>query len=191
MSTKGSSPRTTRPITKLLLELLAAAGTGTVDFYVMLHDLRFHRGAYLGGGHGYVKELQRLQNERAAKLVLKRLRERGYIRAQKLGRRLMVTLTTKGEQTTLAARLRVAPLRADRLYTVVIFDIPQSQNQTRRQFRWLLRQGGFIKLQQSVWVSRADAYQVLAAFTKRLRLEPWVNVFYARSFLNLPRRVMV
>lgn len=179
----------TRPTTKVLLDLLSATGRGVVDFATLLYDLKYHRGAYLKGGHAYVKELQLLRDERQAKLVLKRLQERGYVRARNLGARILVTLTTKGEQATLAARLRTTPVRKDELYTVVIFDIPQSQNLARRQFRWLLRQGGFTKLQQSVWVSPSDAYQLLAAFVKRLKLEPWVNVFYARTFLHLPKQL--
>ncbi|MFH1112084.1 MAG: hypothetical protein V1712_03400 [Patescibacteria group bacterium] len=181
---------TAKPLTKTLLQILTVAGKGAIDFYNLAYDLKFNGSAYLHGGHTYVRQLKRLQNEREAKLVLKRLRQRGYIKAEKLGRRLLVTLTTKGRQATLATQLQNAPMLSGGWFTVVIFDVPQSVNNARRQLRWLLRQGDFIKLQQSVWISRADAYKPLTELCQRLKLQPWVNVFYARNFLHLPHQVI-
>ncbi len=152
----------------------------------MLYDLKYHRGTYLRGGHTLVKEYQRLSKETAAKRALTQLRQARYITAQKIGKRLLVTLTAKGRAATLVTQLKRAPRRPDTLSTVVVFDIPESQNIARRQFRWLLRQGGFAKLQQSVWVSRADVYKLVAQFVAQAKLKPWVNVFHAEHFLHLP-----
>lgn len=86
---------------------------------------------------------------------------------------------------TLAIKLKQTP-RSVRGYTVVIFDIPQSENTARRQLRLLLRQGGFYKLQQSVWASSNDNYELLADFIKHLKLQQWVNLFRGSNFLYLP-----
>lgn len=172
------------PTTKLLLSLLATTGQATIDFSTMLYDLKYHRGAYVRGGHALVKEYQRFSREREARLVLGQLKRANYVKAQRIGNRLMVSLTTKGRAASLAGQLKAASPRGDKLVTVVIFDIPESQNQARRQFRLLLRQGGFTKLQQSVWVSRADTYYLLARFIKQVKLQRWVNIFHAKNFLN-------
>ncbi|HAO81139.1 MAG TPA: CRISPR-associated endonuclease Cas2 [Candidatus Veblenbacteria bacterium] len=172
------------PISKLLLGLLASTGQASIDFYTLLYDMRYHRRAYIAGGHALVKEYQRLEKEHAVKEALRQLKRRHYIKTQKVGKRLMVTLTQKGSMATLAVNLQRAAMRSDKLYTVVVFDVPQSQNTVRRQLRLLLRQGGFIKLQQSVWMSKTDTYELIAQFIKQVKLEPWVNVFRARDFLH-------
>lgn len=174
------------PLTKLLLSLLVGTGRITVDFYVLLHDLKFHRGNYLRGGHALVKEYQRLNHTAAARRALTQLRHTRYLTAQKIGQRLVVTLTAKGLAATLAAQLRHTPPRSDKLYTVVVFDVPQSQDAARRQFRWLLRQGGFAKLQQSVWVSSHDVYELVAQFITQAKLKSWVNIFQAKNFFKPP-----
>lgn len=175
------------PTSKLLLHLLATSGRATVDFAIFFHDMRHHRQAYMMGGHTLVKEYQRLQKQRVALEALRQLQRRNYLKAKKVGNRLLITLTQKGTTASLSSKLQQAPTRTDGLYIVVIFDVPQSQNTARRQLRLLLRQGGFTKLQQSVWMSKTDTYDLIAQFIKRIKLEPWVNVFRARDFLHLVR----
>ncbi len=175
------------PATKLLLALLARTGEASIDFYTFLHDLRYHRGTYMRGGHELVQELKRLGEAKQAQRVLDRLHQARYLKAHEIGNRLIVTLTKKGLAAALAVQLHQAPRRADKLCTVVIFDIPETERGARRQFRLLLRQGGFTKLQQSVWVSRGDTHELVTKFVKQAALEAWVNVFLATSFLHLPR----
>jgi len=174
------------PTTKLLLALLSSTGKVAIDFYTLLYDLKFHRGDYVRGGHALVKEYQRFNKQREAKVALQQLKRAKYIQAQKIGNRLMVSLTAKGRAATLSAQLKAAQPRGDKLATVVIFDIPESQNNARRQLRLLLRQSGFTKLQQSVWQSKGDTYHLLAEFIKQVKLERWINVFRAKDFLNRP-----
>lgn len=170
------------PITKVLLSLLAGTAEAAVDYYALLHALRHHRGTYFHGGLGAVRELARLRRERDARYALRQLQASSYVKARVIGTRLMVSLTAKGRATALATRLRSAPERADGLATVVVFDVPQSQNSARRRFRLLLRQGEFAKLQQSVWVSRRDTYALLREFIREAKLAAWVTVFRANDF---------
>lgn len=179
--------KSTKPATKFLLELLAQAGRAPLDFFVFLHDLKYHRAAYARGGHALVEEFKRLKDQRTALRTLTVLSHSRYLTVHRIGRRLMVTLTTKGVAATLASHLRQAPKRSDGAYTVVIFDVPESQHLARRQFRLLLRQGGFIKLQQSVWVSERDVYDMVVEFVEQVKWQPWVNVFYSSHFWRWPR----
>ncbi len=172
--------------TKILLQCLAEVGGIGVDFFNLIYDVKFHRGWYVKGGHSYVLEMKKLQQEKYAKMTLNQLRRSNYVKASYLGNKLIVSLTAKGWNHTLATKLRYAP-KSKYGYTVVIFDVPQSQNEARRQFRLLLKQGGFIRLQQSVWISTGDNYLTLKDFIKKLKLESWVNVFYGTNFLSLPR----
>ena len=173
------------PLTKLILGLLAGTGKPAIDFYSMLYDMRHYHGAYLRGGHASVQELKRLRREQDAKRALRQLQYAKYVKARRIGKRLEISLTQKGLAVTLALQLKQAA-KSKLGYTVVIFDVPQSENAARRQLRLLLRQGGFTKLQQSVWISQKDVYRLLADFIKKVKLEQWVNIFYGSNLLHLP-----
>ncbi len=175
------------PISKIILTLLAQTGQTAIDYYNFFADLKFNRGYYLRGGHDLVVKMKKLQEEKLIKVTLKNLQRSNYIKAKKIGQRLTIFLTKKGLASTLAIRLKQSPTSKHKLATVVIFDIPQSQNAARRQFRLLLRQGGFTKLQQSVWASQRDNYNLVIEFVKQTKLTPWVNVFHANNFLTPPQ----
>jgi len=174
------------PLTKVILSLLVKAGGTAADFCTTMSDLRSYQSAYLLGGHTYVQELKRLKKERDVKRALYQLKHVKYVKARRIGKQLEVSLTEKGLAVTLASQLKQAPKRKHGL-TVVVFDIPQTENEARRQFRLLLRQGGFVKLQQSVWVSQKDNYKLLVDFVKKIKLQPWINVFYGSNFLHQPK----
>ena len=175
------------PLTKLLLRTLAATGQGAVYFFTMLHDLKHHRSLYLQGGHANVVEEKRLRHEYYAKLALARLRRSNYVTARKIGRRLIVELTDKGRQALLTHTMRSSPKRNDGSMTVVVFDVPESERFSRQQLRLLLKQGGFTKLQQSVWVSPVDCYANVVEFVRTVKISRWVNVFRGRDFLQRPK----
>ncbi|MFH1866998.1 MAG: CRISPR-associated endonuclease Cas2 [Patescibacteria group bacterium] len=177
------------PLTKVLLNFLSGLKTTTIELGHLVSAISTHYGsAYRHGGYEYVVELKRLADKREVRQVVKRLRRSRYIKVQKIGKRLMVALTDKGKAATLVQRLRAAPPHRPNYFTIVIFDIPESQRAARLQLRALLKQGGFWLLQHSVWVSNQDAYQELAAFIKLLKLERWVNVYHATDLLYLPKK---
>ncbi len=176
------------PRTKLLLSMLAAAGSGTVEFFRFFYDVQRGGSAYLVGGRAKVLELRRLRNEAVARRTLRVLQQNKYVRARRIGKRLMVELTDKGRVTILAQHLRTARPRRDGWRTVVIFDVPESERSIRRQLRLFLCQAGYKRLQQSVWVSRGDVYAGTVEFVRQARAKLWVNVFLARDFLAEPAR---
>lgn len=179
-------PRT--PLTKLLLNILANLGDSAVELGHLATALSTGYGsAYQRGGHGYVVELKQLANERRAREIVRRLQRSHYVQAKRIGQRLMITLTDKGRAATLAQELRTAPAHRPNYFTIVIFDIPESQRTARLRLRTLLKQGGFWLLQHSVWVSDRDARQMVADFVRRLKLERWVNVYHATNLLHQPK----
>jgi DNA-binding transcriptional regulator PaaX len=175
------------PLSKVLLTILTNLNEAAIDFTQLTAALQQGYGrAWRHGGQAYVAELKALRHQQTLRQTLAQLRRAKYLKAQRIGKRLLISLTAKGMGTTLAYRLRQAKPDAAGFSTVVIFDIPVAQNWARKQFRLLLKQGGFTKLQQSVWVSRADTYDMVTAFIKQIKLQQWVNVFRAKDFLHRP-----
>ncbi len=178
-----------RASTKVLLTILAELQDTTVQLSQFFADLSSGYGsAYRRGGHGYVQELKRLRRHSAAEAAFRNLRRARYITARRVGKRFAVALTPKGQAALFVERLRQLTLKYDQAkYTVVVFDVPETEERARRQLRWLLRQGGFRKLQQSVWWGPVEAYQLVAAFVRQVGLGDWVNLFQASRFFRLPR----
>ncbi|HCU47960.1 TPA: CRISPR-associated endonuclease Cas2 [Patescibacteria group bacterium] len=180
-------PKTHLPLTKVLLNFLSGLGEATIEFGRLANALSTRHGsAYRRGGYEYVKELKRLSDKRSVREALGCLARSRYVKAQKIGTRLMITLTNKGQVATMALRLRIAPTHKSNFFTIVIFDIPESQRTARNQLRLLLKQGGFKLLQHSVWISQRDAHGIIADFVRRQRLERWVNAYHATNLLQVP-----
>ena len=175
------------PLTKKLLMLLVGTGQAVVDITEFLALPKNYQWLWHQGGKELVNEVKTERLRRQTRKLVGQLHKAGYLQTSILGNRLVAELTAKGVQATLAAKLRQSPLSKNNQFTVVIFDIPESTRMARRELRLLLKQGGFIKLQQSVWVSRADAYFLLVSFVRRLKLNRWVNVFKGTDFLSIPK----
>ena len=179
---------TKTPLSKVLLTVITSLGESIVELGNLTAALQQGYGsAWRQGGQTYVAELKRLRDRQTLRRTLQQLRRAKYLTARRTGQRLLITLTAKGTASMLANRLRQAKADQAGFCTVVIFDIPESQSWARKQFRVLLKQGGFTKLQQSVWVSRLDTYDIVVAFVKEVKLRQWVNVFRAKDFLQQPR----
>jgi|SRR3990167_9656577 len=177
-------------LTKVLLNVLSHLTETAVELGDLAAAVSTHYGsAYGKGGRAYVTELKRLEQQRVLRRTINRLRDRKFIIARRIGQRLIISLTSKGRTATLINRFQQAKPNVRGVYTVVIFDIPETERTARRQFRLLLRQGGFVRLQQSVWVSRADTYQIVVEFLRQVKLQDWVNVYRATDFFHLPRRL--
>jgi len=177
---------TDRSTSKILLFLLSKAGELGVGSLVALYDIRRWGWTYVQGGQASVREIERLHDKRRVREAYRSLKRYRYLVERKVGKRLLVTLTDKGRSALLQQQLRQSDSLPKGTFTVVIFDIPESERLSRRQFRLLLRQSGFVKLQQSVWVSQRDARQIMADFVRRVKLGRWVNVYYGSQFFSSP-----
>ncbi|MBU1038851.1 CRISPR-associated endonuclease Cas2 [Patescibacteria group bacterium] len=176
-------------LTTVLLNLIALAGQAGFNYINFFYDIkRYGYLRTLPSGADYVAEIKQFQKERQLKETLRQLQRSKYIKSQKIGKNLIYKISDKGLFKLLTCQLNQAPKMAKN-YTIVIFDIPKTQNPARRHLRWLLRRGGFKMLQQSVWLSQKDNYNLLKKFIKENNLDSWVNILYADKILNLPKSI--
>lgn len=83
------------------------------------------------------------------------LKRKGFIMIEKDGHDIKMNLTKKGEK--LARKYQIddmsitQPEKWDKMWRVVIFDIPDSLKIQRNAFRRKLKELGFYSLQKSVW----------------------------------------
>jgi DNA-binding transcriptional regulator PaaX len=179
--------RRSKTLTKTLLLILASFGEGAVEFSQMFYGIQRGGWKFVQGGNAYVNELKRLRRKSVARNALESLKRSKYVKARKIGQQLIVELTDKGRAETLGQCLRSAKPQPTGTYTVIVFDIPESERANRKSLRLLLKQGGFKRLQQSVWVSDRDVHREMVGFVKRTHVQQWVNVFRASDFLLAPQ----
>lgn len=85
-----------------------------------------------------------------------KLRKQGYIDIQQKNHQIFISLTKKGRAK--AGRFQIDSLKIkkprvwDKLWRLVIFDIPQLKSLQRNAFRGKLIELGFVPLQKSIWI---------------------------------------
>lgn len=182
-------PSTKQPsLNKTLLYLIYRSGKYVIDLMTITQDIsRWHK-AMLQGGYEYVKLSKRLLEKRTVRATINNLKHQKYIQTKKIGHRLVSILSNKGRRIALRESIRHAPLLPNYMYTVIIFDIPETQRSARRQLRLFLKSSDFKKLQLSVWISPRDVFKLLSQLIKQLKIESWANVFQAKNFLRPPTK---
>ncbi len=85
---------------------------------------------------------------------------------------------------TLKGRLAVQPYSsAQKLKNnkclIIVFDIPESLSQARRQLRRALQQLGFVQVQKSVWTSEYNHRSILLNLIEDANLKDYVELFEA------------
>jgi len=84
------------------------------------------------------------------------LKRKGLINVQKRNHQIYISLTKEGRKRAgkyLIDDLKIQkPKKWDKVWRIIIFDIPDLTRLKRDAFRGKLRELGFYKLQQSVWV---------------------------------------
>ena len=117
-----------------------------------------------------------------AKTVTGRLAAKGLVRFVKKNGNTYVELTEAGRRHLTLEQARLESLasksrRWDRRYRLVMFDIPQKRRATRDRLRSLMRDFGFLRLQDSVWVSPYDREDIIALVKAELKIGK--DVLYA------------
>ena len=138
-----------------------------------LHDAAYQPSYIIAGSYKALIESERLASVPSLKKEIRILESRGIIRRS--GKQIAVTRDgiNFGIIRCMVQRSRPLP-RGVQCY--VTFDIPTSQKSTRDRFRSLLKQLGFIRLHQSVWVSDKDIADHLMYFVVANRLEKRVAI---------------
>ncbi len=109
--------------------------------------------------------------------ALTRLKQKGLITFVKKDEVSYARLTPKGQR--LLDNITTIPLpkkRWDKRWRMVIFDIPEKWRKSRNRLTALIRQLGFFRLQDSVWVYPYDSEELIALI--KLELRTGKNVRY-------------
>ena len=114
------------------------------------------------------------QRRYQAKTALLRMLQKGIVKMETTARGRFVRLTSKGER--LAALmgegrlLPKKPKRWDGKWRMLIFDIPERRRPLRAKVRATLRELGFVRLQDSVWVFPYDCEDLIVILKADFRI---------------------
>lgn len=102
------------------------------------------------------------------------LKNRGLITFKKERGKTFVRLTEKGERELMKYQLQELtiqrPRKWDKKWRVIIFDIKETRKITREGLRQELRNLGFIKLQNSVWVFPFECEEIIILLKSYFRI---------------------
>ncbi|MFA7309358.1 MAG: CRISPR-associated endonuclease Cas2 [Candidatus Paceibacterota bacterium] len=159
---KGRERRKRAKIQDTVLGIIGAAG---VIAAVMIAPNMFQVLPHLMGRGKYRLKFQ-------TKTVVGRLLVKGYIRKDVRG---MLQITDSGQRHLALEQARNSEpakrkRRWDKRYRLVMFDISQKRRNARDRLRLLMREFGFLRLQDSVWVSPYDCEELIALIKAELRV---------------------
>ncbi len=142
----------------------------SVDGFVRMEDFLYKPG-YYAYGNGWDYPL----DKSALATTLKRLRENGLVDLVS-DKELILKLTDKGRSKALWARMKLEDEKWDGKWRLVTWDIPEKRRKARDLLRYQLKQLGFEKFQNSVWVSKKNCTQLLRQYIRKVGIEDWVQV---------------
>lgn len=141
-----------------------------VDGFVRYDDLIHHSSQYAWGG--------RWDNPLKKSLLaqaISRLREKGLIEYEKeKTNKIILKLTNLGRDAV--GDLVSLEEEWDGKWRIVLFDIPESKNSVRDLFRRRLKDWGFKKWQQSVWITKSNVTDRLRKLIEKIDIKDWVTV---------------
>ena len=106
--------------------------------------------------------------------TISRMKRKGLVEFKMHNGRNLPRLTKKGEdearRVALGETIIKKPLRWDRKWRIVIFDIPEKRKGLRERVRKLVSNMGFFRLQDSVWVFPYDCEEIVALLKLDLKI---------------------
>ncbi len=106
--------------------------------------------------------------------TISRMKRKGLVEFKMHNGKNRPLLTKKGEdearRITLGELQIKKPLRWDRKWRIVIFDIPEKRKGLREHVRRLVSNMGFFRLQDSVWVFPYDCEEIVALLKLDLKI---------------------
>ncbi len=125
------------------------------------------------------KRFYKLARERATyryhrKLAIERLKECAFV--QERGERLSITDAGRSVLgTAVEATRRLLGVKPwDYKWRIAAFDIPEKYESLRRKVRSVLKDAGFVKLQQSIWVFPHDCEELVQLIKKESGLSQFI-----------------
>ena len=107
--------------------------------------------------------------------ALMRLARKGLVRFVERDGQRFARLTERGERQPKLEREKAAlqlrkKKRWDKRWRVIIFDIPERRRRTRGLLRITMRECGFVRLQDSVWVYPHDCEELIVLLKADLKI---------------------
>ena len=114
--------------------------------------------------------------------VLARLKQKGEIEFEERDGKKYVRLTERGEEALAFGqqKLQLAngkPRKWDRRYRLVMFDVPEKRKKIRERLRFEMEEVGFLRIQDSAWLSPYDCEEFMALLKADLHIGK--DVLYA------------
>ncbi|MFN7088841.1 MAG: hypothetical protein ACK4NX_03460 [Candidatus Paceibacteria bacterium] len=122
---------------------------------------------------------------RSIKNALFRLKGDRLIDFQEKNNMIILKITDKGKKKTLMYKLEdlkiTKPKKWDRLWRMVIFDIPEKRRNARTALREKLQELGFYPLQKSCFVHPFECKDEIDFISEVFQLAPYIHYVVAKS----------
>ncbi len=111
-----------------------------------------------------------------ARTAAQRLVIKGYIRFIERNGKKLLEITEAGKRALTLEEARASQsgyakkIRWDHRYRMVMFDIPEKRRGVRERLRRLMQELGFLRLQDSVWISPYDCEDLVVLIKAELRI---------------------
>ena len=126
--------------------------------------------------YAWARRLKRIDPDKAYR-TLRHLESDGLVRVQKKEDGNFVLLTSKGELIVLLNKAAIVRQgKWDHKWRIIIFDIPETSKNKRREFRLLLKQNNFAKLQASVYASPYPLNREAISYLRRTGLMGYIRI---------------
>ena len=158
-----------------LSEFILLALEKTVDGLIRYDDLIHHPSSYAWRGRW-----DRQLGKSLLSQALKRLREKGLVEYEESRtRRVILKLTSLGKNAL--GDISALEKEWDGIFRIVIFDIPESKSSVRNLFRRRLKDWGFRRWQQSVWLTKNNVTERLRRLIDKLGIGDWVAIIESKD----------
>lgn len=159
---------------KSLTNFILLALEKSIEGYISFEDFAYNPHKHI---YGYPRNLKKPLILQA----IKRLRQNGLI--DLIGEEeLLIKLTDKGLDKAVWAKIKFETTKKwDKIWRIVIFDIPEDQRLARDLLRFKLKEWGFVKIQKSVWASKKNCTVPLRKYIKQLGISDWVLVIESNN----------
>jgi len=123
------------------------------------------------------------KQEDKVKRSFRSLQDKGYVKVNNFNGRDFIKMTDKGKLyfSQLDLKKRKAGFVWDKLWRVVVFDIPENKKIARRALSRKLKQTGFYPMQKSVFVFPYNCKEEIDFIISYFSVEKYVNYFVARN----------
>ncbi len=154
---------------KGLTEFILLAVEKSIEGYVRAEDFIYNPHKYL---YGYPRKI----NKPLILQAIKRLKEKGFIEYVDIGK-VVFKLTDSGTDQAIRSKLKLDNREVwDKVWRLVIFDIPEDQRLARDLLRFKLKEWRFKNIQRSVWATKRNCTAIMRKFIKELGISKWVIV---------------